>query len=297
MTRALVTGWFSFERMGATAGDLLVRDVVCGWLERAGLPHDVAVAPPFRDGVSLATVDPGGYTHLLFVCGPFGNDERTGGLLERFAHCRRIGVNLSMLHDLEEWNPFDVLFARDGSRGAAPDVTFAARAPAVPVAGLVLVAPQKEYRKRGRHEEANAALREVLAAREAAAVTIDTRLDANATGLRSPREVESLIARMDVVLTTRLHGLVLALKNGVPALAVDPIGGGAKIAEQARVLGWPRLFLPERLDPDGLLCAFDWCLTEEARRMARGCAERGRRAVEDTERRFLAEVRGSEARL
>src|SRR5262245_35034164 len=294
--RALVTGWFSFEGMGATAGDLLARDVVRGWLERADLPHDVAVALPFRDGVSLAKVDPGRYTHLLFVCGPFGDDGRTRGLLGRFAHCRRIGVNLSMLHDLAEWNPFDLLFARDGSRGAAPDVTFAARAPSVPLAALVLVAPQKEYRKRGRHEVANAALRGVLAAREAAAVTIDTRLDANATGLRTPREVESLIARMDVVLTTRLHGLVLALKNGVPALAVDPIVGGAKIAEQARVLGWPVLFRPEDLDAEALLGAFDWCLGEEARATARECAAGGRSAVEEMERRFLFEVRGSEAR-
>ncbi len=295
--RALVTGWFSFEGMGATAGDLLARDVVCGWLERAGLPHDVALAPPFRGGVALAAVDPQRYTHLLFVCGPFGNDERTSGLLARFAHCRRIGVNLSMLHDLEEWNPFDLLLARDGSRGAAPDLSLAASSLAVPVAGLVLVAPQKEYRKRGCHEEANAALRGVLASREAAAVTIDTRLDTNATGLRTAREVESLIARMDVVLTTRLHGLVLALKHGVPALAVDPVAGGAKIAAQARVLGWPRVFLPDQLDPGALLRAFDGCLTEEARRTARECAARGRRAIEETERRFLDEVRGSEARV
>lgn len=39
-----------------------------------------------------------------------------------------------------------------------------------------------------------------------------------------------MLRRLDVVVTTRLHGLVLALKNGVPALAVDPVaaapGGG-----------------------------------------------------------------------
>ena len=47
--------------------------------------------------------------------------------------------------------------------------------------------------------------------------------------LRTAEEVESLIARMDVVLTTRLHGLVLALKHGVPVVAIDPIAGGAKL--------------------------------------------------------------------
>ena len=76
---------------------------------------------------------------------------------------------------------------------------------------------------------------------QAAIIPIDTRLDSNAGGLRTPREIDSLIARMDVVVTTRLHGMVLALKNGVPAVVVDPIEGGAKITRQAEVLRWPVL--------------------------------------------------------
>ena len=50
--RALVAGWFSFEGMGATAGDILARDVVCGWLEEAAIPYDVATARPFTDGIA-----------------------------------------------------------------------------------------------------------------------------------------------------------------------------------------------------------------------------------------------------
>jgi exopolysaccharide biosynthesis predicted pyruvyltransferase EpsI len=65
-----------------------------------------------------------------------------------------------------------------------------------------------------------------------AVIAIDTRLDENRTGLRTAGEVESLIARMDVVLTTRLHGMVLALKNGVPAIAIDSVAGGAKVRRQ-----------------------------------------------------------------
>ena len=96
-----------------------------------------------------------------------------------------------------------------------------------------------------------------------AAVPIDTRLDESLTGLRAPAEVDSLIARMDMVVTTRLHGTVLALKNGVPALAVDPIDGGAKITRQARVVGWPVLHNVESLSHDALLRDFDYCLTDE----------------------------------
>lgn len=40
--RVLVAGWFSFEYMGATAGDLAVRDLASDWLSHAGIEHDVA---------------------------------------------------------------------------------------------------------------------------------------------------------------------------------------------------------------------------------------------------------------
>ena len=70
-------------------------------------------------------------------------------------------------------------------------------------------------------------------------VKIDTRLDTNQTGLRTPAEVESVIRKMDVVMTTRLHGLVLAIKNGVPVIAIDPVAGGAKIKRQAESIDWP----------------------------------------------------------
>jgi hypothetical protein len=34
--KILVAGWFSFEGMGATAGNLLSKDIVCDWLDQAG---------------------------------------------------------------------------------------------------------------------------------------------------------------------------------------------------------------------------------------------------------------------
>ena len=49
--KVLVTGWFSFARGEATAGDLLARDVACRWLELAGRSYDVALSPAFDAGV------------------------------------------------------------------------------------------------------------------------------------------------------------------------------------------------------------------------------------------------------
>ena len=74
---------------------------------------------------------------------------------------------------------------------------------------------------------------------------------------------------MDVVLTTRLHGLVLALKNGVPAVAVDPIAGGAKVRRQAETLGWPHVFTADDVTAAAVRDALEQCLTPDARAEAR----------------------------
>ena len=245
--RTLVAGWFSFEQMGATAGDLLAKDLVCEWLELAGQAYDVALAPPFQGGVRWESIDPTCYSQIVFVCGPFGNGEPLVGFLQRFSGCRLIGMNLSMLDSLDNWNPFDLLWERDSSRTARPDISFLSRRKSVPLVGVVLVHHQTEY-KGALHQVANEAIQRLIDSRQMATVRIDTRLDTNGTGLRSPAEVESLIARMDVVLTTRLHGLVLALKNGIPAIAIDPIAGGAKVRPQADIIEWPLVFTSEALD-------------------------------------------------
>lgn len=292
--RALLTGWFSFEQMGATAGDLLARDLAAEWLAEAGCPYDVALAPPFGDQVNWREADPARYSHLVFVCGPIGNGPPVDALLKRFEGSTLIGLNLSMLHPLEEWNPFDLLWERNSSVDARPDITFMAREEKVPVVGVVRVDPQKEYGDRGRHEEANAAIDRLTDARPMAVVPIDTRLDNNRTGLRSAAEIETLIARMDVVVTTRLHGTVLALKNGVPALAIDPIAGGAKILRQAETIGWPICLTPKSLTDEALTEAFDFCLTEEARRRAVASRERAVEIVKTVRQQFIeAFVSGS----
>jgi polysaccharide pyruvyl transferase len=289
--RALVAGWFSFELMGATAGDLRARDTACAWLEAAGCPYDVAVAPPFDGGVDWRAVEPADYTHVLFVCGPFGDGEPVTDLLSRFEGRRFAGLGLSMLQPLEEFEPFDFLLPRDSSDGASPDLSLSAPERAVPVVGVALVHPQREY-DRPMHDVAHAAIERVLASRELAPVRIDTRLDVpNEGGLRTPAAVESLVARMDAMVTTRLHGGVLALRHGVPVLWVDPIGGGAKIARQAETLGWPAVVTADRLDDGRLAVLLDWCLGAEAREVAAACAERGAARLGEERERFVAWMR------
>jgi hypothetical protein len=287
--RVLLAGWFSFEQMGASAGDLLVRDLVCVWLVQAGVLYDVALAPPFSGGVDWQTVNPDRYSHVVFVCGPFGNGWPITEFLPRFARSRKIGINLSMLESLETWNPFDLLLERDSSVISRPDITFIAPCTPVPVVGVVLIDSQPEYKGVDFHQIANDAIKRLIASRELSAVSIDTRLDVNRTGLRSPAEIETLIARMDVVLTTRLHGLVLALKHGIPALAIDPVAGGAKIKKQCETIGWPIVFTADALADEELHEAFSYCLTEDARRRARGIGDSARESLKNVCADFLRE--------
>ena len=118
---------------------------------------------------------------------------------------------------------------------------------------------------------------------------VDTRLVPNPLALRSPEEIESLIARLDVVVSTRLHAMVHALKHGVPVLAIDPIARGGKVLAQARSIGWPIVFSAGTLDDAELRRALEYCSTPEAARaLAQECAGRAREGASEVERQFKA---------
>jgi hypothetical protein len=270
--RTLVAGWFSWPDCGATAGDLLARDVACTWLARSGRAYDVANHPRFGYGVDWRRADPSAYSDLVFVCGPVDPSSRWHEMSQRFPRSRKIGLDVTMIRPVAQWNPFDVLLERDSDRCARPDLSFLAPDEPVPVVGLMLVGRyEPEYPGRDRQEEARRAATALVSRRSAACVPIDTVLPSNAGGLRTAREVTSLVARMDVVVTTRLHGLVLALKHGVPAVAIDPVAGGSKILRQAQAVGWPAVKAGDDLDVGALDELFAFCLTDEAKRTARAC--------------------------
>ncbi|MGH2755973.1 MAG: polysaccharide pyruvyl transferase family protein [Actinomycetota bacterium] len=284
--KVLVTGWFSFPEMGATAGDLMVRDLACRWLQEAGRDFDVALAPPFEGGVDWRTVDPSDYSEVLFVCGPFGNGPPLTEFLPHFREAGLVGLNLTVLHPLAEWNPFSLLLERDSDRTVRPDVSFSSPPRLVPVVGIAFVPDQDLPGAMNRR--ANEMIEEFLHGKEVAIVRIDTRLDVpNESGLRTPAEVESLIAAMDVMITTRLHGTVLALKNGVPPIPVDPISGGHKLARQVARIGWPISLTVDELSLDLLQDAFDSCLDPASRALATEVARKASIETESTKRVFL----------
>jgi polysaccharide pyruvyl transferase WcaK-like protein len=172
-----------------------------------------------------------------------------------------------------------------------PDLTLLGPASTVPVVGVILAHKQLEYGKNSLHEMADKAITDFLSKQKAAIVAIDTALDNNKGGLRSAGEIESLIAKMDVVITTRLHGTVLSIKNGVPVIPIDPVAGGAKISLQVKTLNWPVLFMAESVDEQKLSDAFTYCLSLEAKDNAKHCAENAARKLEKVKQDLFTELK------
>ncbi|MFE2512466.1 polysaccharide pyruvyl transferase family protein [Streptomyces naganishii] len=281
-SRILLTGWFSFPDGEATAGDVLALHRVEDVLRRSALPYDVAWSPGFRPGaLHLDDVDAGRYGRLVFLCGPL-HGPQVEALHRRFAHCLRVAVGTSVIDpDGPAVTGFHHVIARDAPR-CEPALDLAARAPALPappVVGVVLTHGQHEYGRARRHDVVAREVGSWLHGKDCARVELETRLDAHDWRLcATPAQLESVLARLDLVVTDRLHGMVLALRAGTPALAVDPVEGGAKVTAQARACGWPALVAAERLDPGELDRWWDWCLssgTAAARRVRDGFAGDG----------------------
>ncbi|WP_344258376.1 polysaccharide pyruvyl transferase family protein [Streptomyces sodiiphilus] len=275
--RTLVTGWFSFLDGEVTAGDVLALRRVREVLDRAGLPYDVAWRPGFRPGLlSLDDVRADGYTRLLFVCGPLAGSQ-VSGLHRQFSHCRRIAVGVSVIDPADPAvTGFHEVLARDAQdRPVTRDL--AVRAPLggrVPVVGVVLTDGQGEYGPLRMHTEVAGKVGGWLAGRDCAPVVLQTRLDSRDGMLCSePEQVVSALERVDTVITDRLHGLVLALRAGVPPIVIDPVRGGAKVSAQAHACRWPALVPGEALSASVLDAWWAWCASRGRE------AARHRRAV------------------
>lgn len=280
--RVLLTGWFSFRDGEATAGDVLALLRVEEVLRAAGMAYDVVWSPGFRPrALHFDEVRPGDYSHLVFVCGPL-HGPQVEELHRRFAHCVRIAVGTSVIDPGgAAVTGFHRVLARDAP-GGEPTEDLAARAPAVParpVVGVIFTHGQQEYGPLRRHAQVADRVTRWLAGKDCARLELETRLDTRDWHLSAtPAQVQSVLARLDLVVTDRLHGLVLALRVGTPVLAVDPVAGGAKVTAQARACGWPALLAAEQVDERRLERWWDWCLTSGrvAARQARDAFREGR---------------------
>src|SRR3954468_2257634 len=257
--RVLVTGWFSFDEVIATIGDELGADVVTGWLTELGIDHDVAWAPYLQRGLHWRDVDPTQYTHLLFVSGPLMDMPLMRELTAAFDSAQRWAVNVSAVPD--DARPlFHRVWERDAPGVARPDLAIATTTPDVPVVAVAFAPAQEEYGTRSQAADVRATIEGWLGARGIPWFELDMDLY-DKPYERFPAQVEALVRRADVVVSMRLHALVLGLAHGVPVVACDAVAGGAKVSSQAAALGWPVVLRAGEIDPVTLDAALEHALS------------------------------------
>ena len=257
--RVLVTGWFSFDEVIATIGDELGADVVVGWLRELGIDHDVAWAPYLGRGPHWRDLDATDYTHLVFVSGPLMDMPLVRELTAAFGHARRIAVNVSAVGD--DARPlFHEVWERDAPGLSRPDLAIATTTPDVPVVAVAFAPAQEEYGTRSQADQVRAAIEAWLGAR--AIPWFELQMDLfDKPYERFPSQVEALVRRADVVVSMRLHALVLGLAHGVPVVACDAVVGGAKVSAQAAALGWPVVLRAGEVDATTLDAALEHALS------------------------------------
>lgn len=286
--RVLVAGWFSFDEVIATVGDELGADVVVGWLAGSAVDHDVAWAPYLGRGVDWRDVDPADYTHLVFVSGPVSDAPLLRELTAAFAGARRWAVNVSVVSEAGR-ALFDRVWERDAPGVARPDLAIGTTTADLPVLAVAFAPAQAEYGERSRADQVRAAIEEWLADRALPwfELTMDLFEKPHA---RHPAQVEALVRRADVVVSMRLHALVLGLAHGVPVVACDAIAGGAKVTAQAGALGWPLVLDPDGVTPTGLDDALAHALSGRLAAAVPAALERGLAANETARAWFTAQL-------
>ncbi|MCA1224831.1 polysaccharide pyruvyl transferase family protein [Saccharopolyspora sp. 6M] len=276
--RVLITGWPSFLHSEFSAGDVAAMRRVADALGTSGIPHELAWSPVLVPGsLTLDDADPGEFTDLVFVSGP-AHGRQVEELHQRYARCRRTAIGVTVI---DEQAPavrgFHHVLARDRPRvPATRDLAAGGSISPTPVAAIVVSHGRREYGPLRRHDGVHRYLLNWIGRTDCAPMVVDLRLDrVNARLCSTADQFATLLGRADVVVTSRLHGLVFALAQGIPAIAVDPVGGGGKVSAQGAAWQWPAVLSSEELydGGDGQAGAlldrwWQWCLGPEGREMA-----------------------------
>lgn len=256
----LVLVWWGTWQRGATVGDRLAVDNLSRRLREAGLSHSLLSHPIHAAVGDLATSDPFALAPqiktLVFVCGPMVGTKRVRRLLWCCRHTTVLAAGVSLLEQQQEVNQtLKAFVARDGVPGAifdlavdsilSPELHARPERLAQPRIGICLRGSQKDYgADRDQSRLAESLMESIVGRLPAHYERINTVLSAGNT----PEKILCQICSVDLLLTTRLHGSLLALASGVPVIALDQISGGGKLTEVLGRITWPYCFPVDKVD-------------------------------------------------
>ena len=270
--RILVTWYGAFEGNG-TIGDLLSLQSLTYFLQKKGYSFDTASHKKYTgvggNLVNWEDVTPNKYKILIFVCGPIlKNHYYLPQLFNKFSSCIKIGVGVSLFEKthFNYFNPFDHVFAREGTAQTFNDIAIVAPGYSNEnlkkkkenekelVIGISLRGAQGEYGEENcLHELTNELITKsveiLFQTRKGKVILIENHLARSGV---DPSEIENLYAQCDLVITSRLHGALLALRHFVPFIAIDQIKHGAKVYGILKNPLWPFVYKAENINPESI---------------------------------------------
>jgi len=262
--RFLLVWYGSFPGHG-TLGDLRSVEAVAYHLIRQ--EHQVIHATagefhiPGATRIDWRTAKPDDYSGIIFICGPIlASHPETRALFARFASQRLIGVGVSLMpagHH-EFFNPFECVFARQGGGERFGDLAILAPLPNHTsrkakgfTLGISLRGLQFEY---GENlclwEETEKIVHSVSQSIHSdRIILIENHLTRSG---KSPDHIEQQYSECDLVITSRFHGAIMAIRHDAPFIALDQIRGGAKVHDLLFGKGWPHIYKTAEVEEDYL---------------------------------------------
>ncbi|MEI9417673.1 capsular polysaccharide synthesis protein [Mesorhizobium sp. Cs1321R2N1] len=261
--------WYGSLKDNGTIGDLLAVQSVAARMKALGSNfRHVTASTAFEisgERVAPDEFEGSDYAALVFVCGPIIRDHPiVETIIRRFPSISKIGVSISLFarEHINYVQPFDVVLAREGGGRRFEDVAILAPSRVTPkrvrelneplVVGLVLRGEQSEYGPQSSlHDRTSALTARVLDSLRTKYQVRTLEIEHHLTRSgRAPVEIEALYSSCDLVLTSRFHGAVLAMRNEVPFIAIDQIRGGGKLTNLLSTSGWPFVYRIEHAKED-----------------------------------------------
>jgi hypothetical protein len=258
--KILVSWYGAFDGHG-TIGDLLSVQSVTRYLSDKGYDIDCTSYKKFNNLsgriVNWKEVDARDYQIFIFVCGPIMKDHpQLAMLFGKFKNCVNIGIGVSLFKKghFNYFNPFDHVFAREGTDEVFEDVAIVApgykKEASVNfqkkeiIIGISMRGEQGEYGIEKclfkiTDQTINDAAAILAEKWNGKVLLIENHLEKSGT---DPEEIDAMYERCHLVITSRLHGCLMALRHAVPFIAIDQIKGGAKLYTILKDKKWPYVY-------------------------------------------------------
>lgn len=261
----LLFWWGSYGfKGGPTLGDLLAVNNLSSRLGKLGLDHAVVSHTELKFSGHLLVDDVYAIRparKFVFVCGPITENRELGDLLSIHRAATKIAAGVSVLANHAKMNRrFDRIVGRDGSDPSHFDLAVAETVAPIQdaplkTAGICLRGPQDEYGadRKGMSLQAEAVFREIMSKNQLQPVVIDTVLSAQ----NDAAMIDANLQSSDIIMTTRMHGALLALAAGKPVIAIDQVPGGAKVTAVIEKTGWPYVFKAEAVSAEAIQSVLD----------------------------------------